>query len=522
MPDHGRGDPGDPARRERAQGAAVDARPGPQQRLRRPGAAVRGSVIVSLRNMNRVLEINEECALRRRRAGRALVRPLRARSRRAATSCALDRRPRLGQRHRQHARPRGHLPALRAGHGGAVRHGGRAARTATCCARGMGAMPGNKPWHVYKRGLGPTPDQLFMQSNYGIVTKMGFWLMPSPRRTCRSGCASGRTTTSAPSSTRCASSARPHDRIVPPLDNTICARPPCSPAARSGTTATGRSRTSDRSHRARARARPVDDRWRCVATRPSSTTASRRSRRRSSDPRRRGVGDEARARGRGDARAPGRADPRRRAQPRLEHMTAWYGGEEGGHIGFSPIAPLTGGDALALRDLLRGLIEERGGPRLHRATSPSALGASPRHADHLRHQERGAGAPRLRRAKLLVGGGQAGLRRVPRAPRLHGHRRRPVLLQRPRLPALHRDDQGRTRPERHPLARASRASGLHTCATTAEAGTLDAPGLFVLEDQGRAADVAARRSGPLALLRCCAAAGCRPRRPRACGRVAGS
>ena len=35
-------------------------------------------------------------------------------------------------------------------------------------------------------------------------------------------------------------------------------------------------------------------------------------------------------------------------------MTAWYGGEEGGHIGFSPVAPLTGRDAMALRDLLRG------------------------------------------------------------------------------------------------------------------------------------------------------------------------
>ena len=43
---------------------------------------------------------------------------------------------------------------------------------------GMGAMPGNRSWHVYKRGLGPTPDQLFMQSNFGIVTKMGVWLMP--------------------------------------------------------------------------------------------------------------------------------------------------------------------------------------------------------------------------------------------------------------------------------------------------------------------------------------------------------
>ena len=45
---------------------------------------------------------------------------------------------------------------------------------------GMGAMPGNKSWHLYKRGLGPTPDQLFMQSNFGIVTKMGIWLMPNP------------------------------------------------------------------------------------------------------------------------------------------------------------------------------------------------------------------------------------------------------------------------------------------------------------------------------------------------------
>ena len=44
----------------------------------------------------------------------------------------------------------------------------------------------------------------------------------------------------------------------------------------------------------------------------------------------------------------------------LNQMTAWYGGEEGGHIGFSPVAPLTGPDAIALRDLLRGMIESAG------------------------------------------------------------------------------------------------------------------------------------------------------------------
>lgn len=45
---------------------------------------------------------------------------------------------------------------------------------------GMGGMAGSKAWQVYKNGCGPTPDGLFSQSNYGIVTKMGMWLMPPP------------------------------------------------------------------------------------------------------------------------------------------------------------------------------------------------------------------------------------------------------------------------------------------------------------------------------------------------------
>lgn len=45
---------------------------------------------------------------------------------------------------------------------------------------GMGAMEGGKSWHVSKRGFGPTPDGMFMQSNFGIVTKVGFWAMPRP------------------------------------------------------------------------------------------------------------------------------------------------------------------------------------------------------------------------------------------------------------------------------------------------------------------------------------------------------
>jgi len=45
---------------------------------------------------------------------------------------------------------------------------------------GMGALPGAKTWQQFKAGFGPRIDGLFKQSNYGVVTKMGFWLMPPP------------------------------------------------------------------------------------------------------------------------------------------------------------------------------------------------------------------------------------------------------------------------------------------------------------------------------------------------------
>lgn len=63
---------------------------------------------------------------------------------------------------------------------------------------GMGALPGNNSWQLFPYGFGPTPEYdpllligrlqansrtfsgLFSQSNLGIVTKMGFGLMPNP------------------------------------------------------------------------------------------------------------------------------------------------------------------------------------------------------------------------------------------------------------------------------------------------------------------------------------------------------
>jgi hypothetical protein len=63
---------------------------------------------------------------------------------------------------------------------------------------GMGAMPnpgaantrkpgqtideeaGNRCWQLFNYGFGPYHDGIFSQSNYGVITKMGIWLMPNP------------------------------------------------------------------------------------------------------------------------------------------------------------------------------------------------------------------------------------------------------------------------------------------------------------------------------------------------------
>ncbi len=51
---------------------------------------------------------------------------------------------------------------------------GRLLRTAD------GAFPGARTWHIAKYGYGPFLDGLFLQSNFGIVTRLGVWLMPRP------------------------------------------------------------------------------------------------------------------------------------------------------------------------------------------------------------------------------------------------------------------------------------------------------------------------------------------------------
>ena len=48
---------------------------------------------------------------------------------------------------------------------------------------GMGALPGENgedspTWQSFKHSYGPSIEGMFSQSNFGVVVKMGFWLMP--------------------------------------------------------------------------------------------------------------------------------------------------------------------------------------------------------------------------------------------------------------------------------------------------------------------------------------------------------
>lgn len=45
---------------------------------------------------------------------------------------------------------------------------------------GMGALPGNDTWQLFKYNFGPYLDGLFSRSDFAAVAKIGLWLMPAP------------------------------------------------------------------------------------------------------------------------------------------------------------------------------------------------------------------------------------------------------------------------------------------------------------------------------------------------------
>jgi len=322
---------------------------------------VRGSVVVSLRRMNRVLEIDGDAAY-------AVVEP---------GVSFFDLYEAVGSS--------GHklwisVPDLGWGSiiGNATEYGvgytPYGEHSANLCGlevvlpngelvrTGMGALEDGRAWHVYRRSFGPSFDGLFFQSNFGIVTKAGVWLMPQPECFL-------------PGWVHCQ-----HDDDLGPmvdtlrslmLDGSITGYPMIlSPVAIA-------SIFTDRSHwydgegvlpdevierictemqvgrwtmrfAIHGDEAIVDHRFAKVKAAfeqiPDTVVVGTKY-----------AGDEVHT----------IENPAERVQagvPNLEivQMAKWYGGEQGGHIGFSPATPLVGEDAVRLRDLLRGTLAEYG------------------------------------------------------------------------------------------------------------------------------------------------------------------
>jgi 4-cresol dehydrogenase (hydroxylating) len=326
-----------------------------------PAPRVRGSVIVSLRRMNRVLEIDEECAY-------AVVEPgvrwfdlyeaIQAGGHRLMLSIAdLGWGSVVGNTldHGVTYMPYGVDMGMQCGMEVVLPDG-------TLMRTGMGAMPGNRSWNVYKRGLGPTPDQLFMQSNYGIVTKMGVWLMPEPEVYMPLWLRVWRDDDLGPvMDTLRVLMLDGTIRMVPQLMNTMLLGAVLSKRDQWWT---GSGPMPDEAIDRMARELEIG-RWcmRFALYGDEVVVDHRFAKIRAAFSRIDGAevsGTKVAPRD-----IPALEHPAERIQggvPNLDwnNMTAWYGGEEGGHIGFSPVGRLTGADGLALRDLLRGMVQEAG------------------------------------------------------------------------------------------------------------------------------------------------------------------
>jgi len=143
--------------------------------------AYSGSVVLDLKRMNRILEVNEDNAFALVEPGVSyfdLYRYIQEKKLKLWIDCpdpgwgsvignALDRgggytRPTFRNHFDAHCGMEIVLP------------------TGDIMRTGMGALPNAKTWQQYKSGFGPWIDGMFSQSNFGIVTKMGFWLMPEP------------------------------------------------------------------------------------------------------------------------------------------------------------------------------------------------------------------------------------------------------------------------------------------------------------------------------------------------------
>jgi len=343
-----------------------------------PAPRVGGSFVVSLRRMNRVLEVNDEAAY-------ALVEPgvrfldLHDHLKKGGHKLWMSV-PDLGWGsvvgntldHGMGYTPVGDHPANQCGLE-VVLPNGDVLRT------GMGGMPSSKAWQVHKRSYGPSPDGLFMQSNFGIVTKMGLWLMPEPD--CYMP---GWLTLRRDSDLELLL-----EELRPlMLNGTIQSQPMIINAVCGISAFTGREQWYEGDG-------PIpDDIIETIAQQPGMGRWVMRFALYGDEAiveRRQQIVQQAFGRIPGaevtfskyDGRAmPELDNPHERVQAGipsmdLDRMTRWYGGEQGGHIGFSCVAPISGRDGAALRNLVRDRLTQAG------LDYSGVIVVSPRHMIHI-------------------------------------------------------------------------------------------------------------------------------------------
>jgi FAD/FMN-containing dehydrogenase len=137
-----------------------------------------GSVVVDLKRMNRVIEVSEEGAYALIEPGVSYLELYRYLEDRQLPFMVSTAEPGWGS-------PIGnaldHGTSQVIGDNFGMVHGlevvlpnGEVLRT------GMGASVNSRLWQNYRYGFGPYIDGMFSQSNFGIVTKMGFWLVRKP------------------------------------------------------------------------------------------------------------------------------------------------------------------------------------------------------------------------------------------------------------------------------------------------------------------------------------------------------
>jgi 4-cresol dehydrogenase (hydroxylating) len=325
-----------------------------------PAPRVKGSVIVSLRNMNRVLEIDPDCAYAVvepgvqwfdlydaiRSAGHQLMVSVTDLGWGSVVGNSLDN----GITYLPVAQDMAAACGMEV-----VLANGEVLRT------GMGAMPDNRSWHVYKRSLGPSLDQLFMQSNLGIVTKMGIWLMPTPACYMPLRLRVWKEDDLGPvvDTLRTLMLDRTIEN-VPQIWNTIAHASVISTRA---PWYQGDGPIPDGVIDTMARELEIGRWYMRFALYGDEDVVDLRFRKVKAAFERISGAEVW-----GHKYAPDELHdlehPFDRVQagvPNLDinQMTGWYGGEEGGHIGFSPVARLTGPDAVAVRDLIRGMVEQK-------------------------------------------------------------------------------------------------------------------------------------------------------------------